>query len=77
MIYKYWIETIQRPAVQANINAEEYRALPIPLPPLCKQNEIAEHITTIRLKAKALQEEGKTILENVKKEVEQLIIGKK
>lgn len=75
-IYKYWIDTIQRPAVQANINAEEYRTLPIPLPTtLSKQNEIVDYIKSIRRKAKSLQEEGKAILENAKREVERMIIG--
>ena len=74
-IYKFWVNTIQRPAVQANINAKEYRSLRIPLPPLSKQQEIAKQITAIRQKAKALQEEGKAILERAKKEVEQMIMG--
>ena len=74
-IYKYWVDTIQRPAVQANINAQEYRSMPIPLPPIVKQKEIANHIYAIRQQAKQLQEEDKTILENAKKEVEQMILG--
>lgn len=74
-LYKYWVSTIQRPAVQANINAQEYRSMPIPLPSLAKQQEIANHITAIRQQAKRLQEEGKVILENAKKDVERMIIG--
>ena len=65
-LYKFWVSTIQRPAVQANINAKEYRSLRIPLP---------KQISAIRQKAKALQEEGKAILERAKKEVEQMILG--
>lgn len=75
IIYQYWIDTIQRSAVQANINAEEYRTLPIPLPSLTKQNKIVNHIANIRNKAKALQQEGKTILEKAKQSVEKMIIG--
>lgn len=74
-LYNYWVNTIQRPAVQANINAQEFRSMPIPLPPLVKQQEIANHIYAIRQQSKQLQEEGKAILENAKKEVEQMIIG--
>ena len=74
-IYKYWVDTIQRPAVQANINAQEYRSMPIPLPPIVKQKDIANHIYAIRQQAKQLQEEGKTILETAKKEVEQMILS--
>ena len=74
-IYHFWVETIQRPAVQANINSQEFRKLPIPIPPLQKQQEIVDHISSIRQQAKALQEEGKAILEQAKKEVEQMILG--
>ena len=74
-IYHFWVETIQRPAVQANINSQEFSKLPIPLPPLQKQQEIVDHISAIRQQAKALQEEGKAILEQAKKEVEQMILG--
>lgn len=74
-LYKYWVDTIQRPAVQANINAQEFRGMPIPLPPLNKQKEIAYHISCIRQQAKHLQESGKMILEDAKKEVEQMILS--
>lgn len=75
MLYKLWVDTIQRPAVQANINAQEFRSMPIPLPSLNKQKEIANHISAIRQQAKHLQEEGKAILENAKIEVEKMILG--
>lgn len=47
----------------------------IPFPPLAKQNEIAEHIATIRTQAKALKEEAEQILTNAKQQVEQIILG--
>ena len=47
----------------------------VPFPPLTKQQEIANHVSAIRQQAKRLQEEGKAILENAKKEVERMIIG--
>ena len=47
----------------------------VPIPPIEKQNEIAKHIENIRLQVKTLQEEGKVILENAKREVERMIIG--
>ena len=75
-LYKYWVDTIQRPAVQANINSEEFRQMIIPLPPLAKQQEIADHITALRHQAAQLQQEGKEALEKAKKEVEQMILGK-
>lgn len=75
-LYKYWVDTIQRPAVQANINSEEFRQIIIPLPPMAKQQEIADHITALRHQAAQLQQEGKEALEKAKQEVEQLILGK-
>lgn len=39
-IYKKWIQAIQRAAGQPNINAEEYKSLPIPIPPTNVQQDI-------------------------------------
>lgn len=75
-LYKYWVDTIQRPAVQANINSEEFRQIIIPLPPMAKQQEIVDHITALRHQAAQLQQEGKEALEKAKQEVEQMILGK-
>lgn len=47
----------------------------IPLPSLDKQQEIADHISAIRAEAKALEQEANVILEQVKKKVEELILG--
>lgn len=69
------LNRLKRPVARANINLEEISTIKIPLPPFAKQQEIANHIYAIRQQAKQLQEEGKTILENAKKEVEQMIIG--
>lgn len=69
------LNRLKRPVARANINLEEISTIKIPLPPFTKQQEIANHIYAIRQQAKQLQEEGKAILENAKKEVEQMIIG--
>jgi restriction endonuclease S subunit len=47
----------------------------IPLPPLEKQTEIADHIRAIRAKAKQLQHEAKAELEQVKSVIEKMILG--
>ena len=76
-IYKMWVDAISRSAVQSNINSEEYKSLPIVLPPLEKQIEISDHITAIRNQAKQLQQQAKTDLEQAKQEVEAMILGDK
>ena len=58
-----------------NLIMKEYYDQIIVVPPLQKQQEIVDHISSIRQQAKALQEEGKAILEQAKKEVEQMILG--
>ena len=74
-LYNFWVKTIQRPAVQANINAQEFRKLPLPLPLVDKQQEIAAHISEMRAQAKRLQAEGTEILQKAKLEVERMILG--
>ena len=58
-----------------NLIMQEYYDQIIVVPPLQKQQEIVDHISAIRQQAKALQEEGQAILEQAKKEVEQMILG--
>lgn len=69
------LNRLKRPVARANINLEEIGTIKIVQPPLDKQDEIASHILEVRKKAKALQEEGKAILEEAKREVESMIIG--
>lgn len=58
-----------------NINLNMIGGIPIPIPPLEIQNEIAEHIAEIRASAKALEQEAEQILATAKKQVEQIILG--
>jgi len=60
---------------QSGVNTEMLRSIKIPLPPINKQNEIAEHIETLRNQAKQLQQQAKVELEKAKQEVERLILG--
>lgn len=69
------LDRLKRPVARANINLEEISTIKVVLPPLDKQQEIANHILEIRKQAKALQDEGKNVLEQAKKEVERIIIG--
>lgn len=60
---------------QPNISETDIMKVQIPIPPLEKQNEIAEHIAEIRYKAKALLQEAEQVLATAKQQVEQMILG--
>lgn len=73
--YKKWVEAIERPSVQSNINAQEFMSLPLILPSLREQNQIVAHIQSIREQAKQLQHEAQQQFEDAKKEIERMILG--
>lgn len=62
-------------AGQQRVSSSFLENFNLPLPPKEKQIEIAHHVYKMRQQAKALQEEGKAILERAKREVEEMIIG--
>ena len=61
--YKEWINAVQRPSGQPNINAEEYQSLEIPLPPLAVQHDIVSIIETAYLKKQKKEFEAQQLLE--------------
>ncbi len=67
----------QTGAAQPHVYASDLQMLNIPVVSIKKQQEIVDHIANIRTRAKALQAEGKAILEDAKRKVEEMIIGKK
>ena len=60
----------------SHIYGKDIKNIKIPLPPIEKQNEIAQYIQDLRDQAKQLQEEAKEVLESAKREVEEMILGK-
>lgn len=58
-----------------NLIMSNYFNQDIPVPPIEKQNKIAEHIGKIREQAKQLQKEAIEEFEKAKQEVEQIILG--
>ena len=58
-----------------NLIINEFLSQIVIIPTIDKQHEIVNNIQSIRQQAKVLQEEGKAILENAKREIEQMIIG--
>jgi hypothetical protein len=67
----------QTGAAQPHVYASDLQMLNIPVVSIKKQKEIVDYIANIRTRAKALQAEGKAILEDAKRKVEEMIIGKK
>ena len=59
----------------SHIYPKDIGQIKIPLPPLGKQDEIANHIALVRQKAKQLQQEAGEGLEQAKREVEVMILG--
>ncbi|MEE1301885.1 MAG: restriction endonuclease subunit S, partial [Bacteroidales bacterium] len=63
--YKEWVNAIQRPSAQPNINAEEYQSLEIPLPNLSKQQEIVDYINEAYTQKQAKEAEAQQLLDSV------------
>ncbi len=60
---------------QPNISETDIMRISIPVPPLIKQKEIAEHITNIRLQAQQLKDKTKEALKKASAEIEAILIG--
>ena len=63
--YKEWVNAIQRPSAQPNINAEEYQSLEIPLPNLSKQQEIVDYINEAYTQKRAKEVEAQQLLNSI------------
>ncbi|MGH8225368.1 MAG: restriction endonuclease subunit S, partial [Gammaproteobacteria bacterium] len=46
--FSHWVQTIQRPSGQPNINKQEFKSVELPLPPLVKQRELVDAMETAR-----------------------------
>jgi type I restriction enzyme S subunit len=64
-IYKKWVSSIQRAAGQPNINAEEYKSLPIPIPPKQIQEEIVTKIQNAYKQKQQKENEAKKFLDSI------------
>jgi type I restriction enzyme S subunit len=58
------------------LNNDNLKLLPMPVPPLDKQKEIAEHITGIRQQAQQLKDKTNELLKKASEEIEEVLIGK-
>ncbi len=61
-------------ATITGITKDALKSLPIPVPPLFKQKEIAEHITDIRQQAQQLKDQTKELLKKASEEIEEILL---
>lgn len=62
-------------ATVTGITKDALKSLPIPVPPLDKQKEIAEHITGIRQQAQQLKDKTKELLKKASEEIEEILLN--
>lgn len=63
--YHEWVSAIQRSAGQPNINAQEYRSLEIPLPPLSEQRKIVAELDAAYAAKRAADEKATNLLASI------------
>ena len=63
--YHEWVSAIQRSAGQPNINAQEYRNLEIPLPPLPEQRKIVAELDAAYAAKRAADERATKLLASI------------
>ena len=61
--------------VQINISSEQILSAKIPVPPLQKQKEIVDHITSIRQQAQQFKEKTKEALSKASQEIEKILLA--
>ena len=62
-------------ATVTGITKDALKSLPIPIPSLDKQKEIAKHITTIRQQAQQLKDKTNENLKKASEEIEKILLG--
>jgi restriction endonuclease S subunit len=75
---KLLIDLLQRDkigAIQGNITIPIIKSLLVPIPPLEKQKEIADHITGIRQQAQQLKDQTKELLKKASEEIEEILLN--
>jgi restriction endonuclease S subunit len=60
---------------QPGFTNEQIKDFPIPVPPLAKQKEIADHITAIRQQAQQLKDQTKELLKKASEEIEEILLN--
>jgi restriction endonuclease S subunit len=73
-VYKQLAERVSIGTVIKHLTIDDWFNIPIPVPPLEKQKEIAEHITGIRQQAQQLKDQTKELLKKASEEIERILL---
>ncbi len=63
--YRFWVQIIQRPSGQPNINSKEFKAFEIPLPPPSIQNHIVSIMRSAYAQKEQKQQEADALLDSI------------
>lgn len=74
-VYKQLADRVSIGTVIKHLTIEDWLNLPIPVPPLDKQKEIADHITGIRQQAQQLKDKTKELLRKANAEIEEILLN--
>lgn len=74
-LYKGWVNSIQRPSGQPNINKEEFKSFRIALPPIDIQQTLIAEMQHRRIEAKQLRQEAEIEWEAAKIRFERQLLG--
>ena len=74
-IYKAWVNSIQRPSGQPNINKEEFKSFKIAIPPVDVQGTLIIEMQHRRSEAQQLRQEAETEWEAAKTRFEHKLLG--
>ena len=63
--YQAWVQSVQRPCGQPNINKEEFKSFTVPVPPLLVQQEMVGEMEQARQSRRQKLEQADTLLSNL------------
>ncbi len=74
-LYKQIADRVSIGTVIKHLTIEEWIKILIPIPPLSKQQEIADHITGIRQQAQQLKDKTSELLKQASEEIEKILLN--
>ena len=63
--YRFWVQIIQRPSGQPNINSREFRSFEIPLPPVETQSQMVEIMQSAYAQKRQKEQKADALLDSI------------